>query len=199
MARILCKDSESLDDQKSNVEVENEDVNKQQIPNKLFIEITTNDEELDEKLLMKIKINDHDAKISEDTNDFSRPDVEFEEIDANCLENSNGIQDDVVIFRDKKNKIKLRKQNQLGTSTRLERNRLRSTTAVDKHRMREGVSAKKAAPPFKVPDELIVCIKDGRFSWDQKSDSNCLEVESLSIPKGMNQNRTPWTFLTCRA
>ena len=193
MARILCKSSDSLEeDQISNDEHENTE--EQPTSNKIFIESTIDEEESDVKLLMEIKINDHDVKISDDTKDFLTPDVELEEHDANCSENTNAIQDDVVILRDKKNKIKLRKQNQLSTSTRFERNRLRSTTAVDKHKFVDSANSIKTATLFNVPEELIVCIKNGRFSWDQKSDSNCLEVESLSIPKGMNQSRLLLTY-----
>lgn len=194
MARILCKGSESLDDdhQKSNNGDEN--VNKQEISDKLFKERSVDEEELDEKLLMEIKINDHDVKISQNTDSCLTPDERFDESDANCVENLNGIQDDAVILRDKKNKIKLRKQNQLSTSIRLERNRLRSTTAVDKHKTIEGANAAKIAPLIEIPEELIVCIRDATFSWSKKSDTKRLEVKSLSIPKGMNHNVTLWTF-----
>ena len=64
-------------------------------------------------------------------------------------------------------------------------NRLRSTTAVDKQNIADGAKTMKTSPSFRVPDEVIVCIKDARFSWDAKDDSNDLEIDHLSIPKGI--------------
>lgn len=180
MARILCKSSESLDDDQK----PNNETDETKVHNKLFMEETIDEEELEEKILTEIKINDHDVRISEDTNDSTAKDDIERESDGKLSENPNGIQDDVVILRDKNNKITLRKQNQLGTSTRFERNRLRSTTAADKHSIAEGPRMPKSAPPFKVPDEVIVCIRNASFSWDGKNDSNVLEIDHLSIPKG---------------
>lgn len=158
MARILCKSSESLDDdQKSSSGDE-----KSQTACKLFMDEAIDEAESDEKLLTEIKINGHDGKIADDTNELA---VGEDEI--------------VVVLRNKSNKIKLRKQNQLSTSTQLERNRLRSTTAVDKH---GAVEISKSLPPFRVPDETVVCIDDARFSWDGK---NTLSIDHLSIPKGI--------------
>lgn len=158
MARILCKSSESLDDdQKSSSGDE-----KSQTACKLFMDEAIDEAESDEKLLTEIKINGHDGKIADDTNELA---VGEDEI--------------VVVLRNKSNKIKLRKQNQLSTSTQLERNRLRSTTAVDKH---GAVEISKSLPPFRVPDETVVCIDDARFSWDGK---NILSIDHLSIPKGI--------------
>lgn len=156
MARMLCKSSESLDDdQKSSSGDE-----KSQTACKLFMDEAIDEEESDEKLLTEIKINGHDGKIADDTNELAVG------------------EDEIVVLRNKSNKIKLRKQNQLSTSTRLERNRLRSTTAVDKHGV---VEISKSSPPFRVPDETVVCIDDARFSWDGK---NILAIDHLSIPKG---------------
>lgn len=95
--------------------------------------------------------------------------------------------DDAVILRNKQSKIKSRKHNQLSTSSRLERNRLRSTTAVDKHSIAEGAKTIKASPPFKVPDDVIVCIRDARLSWGGRDDTNILQIDHLSIPKGIVQ------------
>lgn len=157
MARILCKSSESLDDdQKSSSGDE-----KSQTACKLFMDEAIDEEESDEKLLTEIKINGHDGKIADDTNELAVG------------------EDEIVVLRNKSNKIKLRKQNQLSTSTRLERNRLRSTTAVDKH---GAVKISKSLPPFRVPDETVVCIDDARFSWDGK---NILSIDHLSVPKGI--------------
>lgn len=175
MARILCRSREELDD-----EQQPEDVDKKQISNKLYAPDTIDEEELDEKLLMEIKINDRDAK-NLAANDFVAGDDGIEGVNKSV---ANDMNDDSVVLRNKNDKIKLRKQNQLSTSTRLERNRLRATTAVDKHNIADGPKIMKASPPFKVPDELIVCIKDARFSWDAKDDTNDLLVDNLSIPKG---------------
>lgn len=192
MARILSKKRESLDEEQK----PNNEVRAREIAHKLFTPdaIDEEEKELNEELLMKIKINDRDVKISaNDTNDLVAAGEigRNESSSANCSENSNGIQDgdgddDVVILRNKNNKIKLKKQNQLGVSARLERNRLRSTTAVDKHSpIVKDAKARKTSPPFRVADEVIVCIENARFSWGGKHDSNILEIDHLSIPKGI--------------
>lgn len=183
MARILCKSRGSLDDDhKSDNE---DDAEKKQIPNKLFMDETIEDEESEEKLLMEIKINDRDGKLFEESDGLMTGEIEGEkESSANCLENINDSQDDAVVLRNKSNKTKLRKQNQLSTSTRLERNRLRSSTAAESHNTR-GEKTMKVSPPFKVPDDLIVCIRDARFEWNGKNDSKALEIDQLSIPKGI--------------
>lgn len=192
MARILSKKRESLDDdQKLNV-----GSSSRELAHKLFTPdaIDEEEKELNEELLMKIKINDHDVKISEnDTNDLvAAGEIERNESSANCSENSNGNRDgddgddDVVILRNRNNKIKLKKQNQLCVSARLERNRLRSTTAVDKHGLAvRDAKTKKTSPPFKVADEVVVCIENARFSWGGKNDTSYLEIDHLSIPKGI--------------
>lgn len=188
MARVLCKSTESLDDNKTS----EDEVNKNQISDKLFMEQVT--VELDEKSPKEIKINDHDVKFAKDTNDL-KADVDCDNEDANCEANSNCIQDDGVVLRSKNEKIRLRKQNQLSTSTRLERNRLRSTTAVDKQSLSDATKTIKA-PSFKLPEETAVCIQDARFSWDPKAsdDSNDLKIDQLSIPKGIQFNSLFATF-----
>jgi hypothetical protein len=173
MARILCKSGESLDDdQKSNSD---DDERRKSLKDHQLIAEDAIDEE---ETFLEIKINDHDVKKTDD---------------GNCLENlneahENDEDDDVVILRNKK-KPKLRKQNQLSKSTRLERNRLKSTTAVDKHIPdAEGAKMPKTSPPFKVPDEFVVCIKKARFSWcggNSAEAANLLEIENLLIPKGI--------------
>jgi hypothetical protein len=186
MARIICKSSELLDDdQKSNNN--DNDANRKQMLNKLLAADTIDEEEL----LMEIKINDHDVKNMEEetvktttTAGEGENKIERNKSDANCLENLNGIEDDVVILR---NKTRLRKQNQLSTSTRLEKNRLRSTTAVGSsvEGPRAVSTSISISSPFKVPDDVIVRIKGGKFSWDGKDDLNVLEIDHLEIPKGI--------------
>lgn len=179
MARVLCKSTDSLDES----ETSDNEVNKNQISDKLFIERVA--VELDEKSPKEIKINDHDVKATKDTNELRAADVDCDS-DANWEGNSNDIQDDVVVLRNKNEKIRLRKQNQLSTSTRLERNRLRPTTAVDKQSVVESAKTIKAAS-FKLPEDTVVCIQDACFSWDPKNidDSNVLKIDQLSIPKGI--------------
>lgn len=187
MARIICKSFD--DDQKSNNN--DDDANRKQTLKKLFAEDTIDEEEL----LMEIKINDHDVENKGEETETTtagegESEIERNKNDANCLENLNTIEDDVVILRNKNNKTRLRKQNQL--STRLEKNRLRSTTAVGKHSS-NAVEGPKAvptsisiSPPFKVPDEVIVRVKGGKFSWDAgRNDSKVLEIDHLEIPKGI--------------
>jgi hypothetical protein len=178
MARILCRSREELDD---------EGGDEKQISNKLFAPDTIDEEELDEKLLMEIKINDHDEKKSTAASDLIGGRVDKSVANGS----SNDTNDESVVLRSKNNKIKLRKQNQLSTSTRLEKNRLRSTTAADKHNTAEGGKIMKASPPFKVPDELIVCIKDARLSWAGEDEANDLLIDNLAIPKGKNQSKSP--------
>lgn len=178
MARILCKSQESLDDDHKS---DNEDEGKKQICNKLFMAETIDEEEsTEEKLLMEIKINDHEGKLFGESDDLMTGDVEG----GNRLENFIESQDDVVVLRNKSNKIKLRKQNQLSTSTRLERNRLRSSTAAEPHNNGEGKTI-NVSPSFKVPDEIIVCITNARFRWNGENDLKALEIDQLSIPKGI--------------
>lgn len=185
MARIICKSNESLDDdQKSNNN--DDDGNRKQILNKLLAADTIDEEEL----LMEIKINDRD--VEEEARDetfttLSQGEIEHNKCDANCLENLNSADDDVVILRHKNNRTRLKKQNQLSPSIRLEKNRLKSTTAVGKHY--EGPKLTfTGAPilPVQVPDEIIVRIKDGRFSWgNNEQNPNALEIDHLEIPKGI--------------
>lgn len=177
MARIICKSTDSIDDdQKSNNNDDN--ANRKQTLNKLPAADTIDEEEL----LMEIKINDRD---------FEKPQDEEEEKferkgDANCLENLNGTEDDVVILRNKNNKTRLKKQNQLSPSIRLEKNRLKSTTAVGKHNEKLTFSAPSISPIFQLPDEVIVRIKDAKFSWgNDETNSNTLEIDHLEIPKGI--------------
>lgn len=174
MARILCRSREELDDkQKASAGGDGK-----QIPNKLFAPDTIDEEELDEKLLMEIKINDRDEANLPAASDS----IGWRE-DKSVANDT--ISDESVVLRSKNNKIKLRKQNQLSTSTRLEKNRLRSTTAAgDKHITAEGGRVMKASPPFQVPDELIVCIKDACLSWDGRDEANDLLIDNLAIPKG---------------
>ena len=175
MARIICKSSESLDDdQKSN---DNEgDGNRKQMLNKLLAADTIDEEEL----LMEIKINDHDAE-KEAKEETVTTSGEIK-IDANCLENLNSTDDDVVILRNKNNKTRLKKQNQLSPSIRLEKNRLKSTTAVGKHEALKSTTASN----FTIPDEVILRIKSGKFSWGSGENIlNALEIDHLEIPKGI--------------
>lgn len=171
MARILCKSREFLDEDDDHPSHDGD--KRQQISNKLFMEEAIDKEELDEKLLMEIKINDREAKILADD--------ENENDKSESLENLNGSQDDAVVLRNKNNKIKLRKQNQLNSSTRLERSRLRGATAAE-----EGPKALGHPPPFKVPEEIVVAIRDAKFAWDTKTDANCLEIDRIDIPKGLS-------------
>lgn len=167
MARILSKSRESLDDDHPS---HDEGDKRQQISNKLFMEEAIDEEELDEKLLMEIKINDREVKI--------RADDGIANDESESLENLSGSQDDAVVLRNKNHKIKLRKQNQLNSSTRLERNRVRAGTAGDE--------APKASTQFKVADGIVVSVRDAKFSWSSKPDSKCFEINRVDIPKGLS-------------
>lgn len=85
MARIISKSSDSLDeDQKPNSDVD--DGGKKQIANKLFSTETIDEEELDEKLLTEIKINDHDVRISvRGADDLAAANAERNKNDANYV------------------------------------------------------------------------------------------------------------------
>ena len=180
MARIICKSSESLDDDQKSSDTE-DDGNQKQMLNKLFAADTIDEEEL----LMDIKINDRDAEkeAKEETVTTSgEVEIDHNKNDANCLENLNSTEDDVVILRNKNNKTRLKKQNQLSSSIRLEKNRLKSTTAVGKYE----TPTLTSASTFTVPDKVILRIKGGKFSWGSGENvSNALEIDHLEIPKGI--------------
>jgi hypothetical protein len=163
MARVLCKSSESLDDNNE------DDSGGGQARDKLSRQDTIDEEEMDE-----IKIN-------------GEP-----EIDLIALSNydnqheAGGGENEAVILRNKSHlRVNLKKQNQLNESTRIERNKLRSTTFVaEKH----DVVKRTRLLSFKVPDGVAVCIKEARFSWDnggkREATSKQLEIDNLSLPLG---------------
>lgn len=93
MARIICKSSESLDDDQKSTD----DANRKQDVNKLVAGDTI-DEEV---LLMEIKINDHGDEAKTTTGEGE---IRSYKSDGNSLENSNGNDDDVVILRNKSNR-----------------------------------------------------------------------------------------------
>lgn len=183
MARIICKSSESLDDDpKSNNDVV---VLKHHELNKLQPTDT-----IDEELLVEIKINDRDveSKTQEVKSMESHGGgIKSNKTDGNCLENENGTDDDVVILRNKNNRTRLKKQNQLSKSIRLEKNRLKSTMTGGKHEaIKLTCVSSPILPIFHVPDDVIVVVKDGKFSWDtSEKNTNALEIDFLEIPKGI--------------
>lgn len=191
MARVLCKNSED-DDQKSNNGDEGKAVEEHKINQKSFRvqQDTIDEEEGDEKLSQEIKIkldtnerrNVHGtvAAIKEEDEDESevRPKSDL----MTSSDEMKSLDDEVVVLRNKNNRTKLRKQNQLSESTRSERNRLRSTKVIEKvnnegsfHRL----------PSFRVPDGIAICINNAKFSWEGKQNSKMLEIENLSIPLGI--------------
>lgn len=214
MARVLCKSSESLDDdQKSNngngTENNHDDVDdddgggvdkgksegrdnerrkKLQISDKLFRQDTIDEEEMDEQLSTEIKIDDECEEPEIDLMALNNYDNQ-QSMAAAASENENlTSHNDAVILRHKSNsRVKLKKQNQLSESTRIDRNKLRSTTfVVDKHN--NDAIKRTRLPSFKVADGTAVCIKDAKFSWDggrSEATSKFLEIDNLSIPLGI--------------
>jgi len=195
MARVLCKSTESLEDDddandKQTVKKENLDTEvkadgksnkkKVQISDKLFHQDTIDEEEPDETLSTKIKLNDEPRK--------DLINVEHSTDGNECFDN------DAVILRNKNStRVKLRKQNQLNETTRMERNRTRSTALnTDK---RDSIIKRTRLPSFKVPEGVAVCITDAKFSWNGYEDSSTklLEISKLSIPLGI----AILTFMTC--
>lgn len=189
MARVLCKSTESLDEDDDDANdgktLENDDNlkstevvagnsrKKLQIGDKIFHQDTIDeDEEVDENLFGKIKINDESS-------------LKSDLITSEKSDNLHLSHDDGVVLRHKNSKgIKLRKHNQLNETTKLERNRMRATVGfIDK---RDNVLKRSRLPSFKVPDGVAVCIKDAKFSWNENKDgsSKVLEVDNLSIPLG---------------
>jgi hypothetical protein len=194
MARVLCKNNESLDDdQKSNNEDEGDAASKIEINEKLFrVQDTIDEEEGEEKLSPEIKINldtnerknVHVAAIKEEDEDENESEVRPKTDLMTSSDEMKSLDDEVVVLRDKNNRAKLRKQNQLSESTRSERNRLRSTKVIEKFNNEEKGSFHRLAS-FRVPDGIAICISNAKFSWEGKQSSKMLEIENLSIPLGM--------------
>lgn len=179
MARVLSKNNDSLDDDQKSANGDDEDDGEESSGKEKLFELqrdTIDEEEIE-------------IKINLDTNERGNVHGAIkEEAEDEEEQHSDGIKppveddDEVVILRNKNNRVKLRKQNQLSESGRLERNRLRSTTAVDKHSKSGSIHR---LPSFKVPDGVAICINNAKFSWDGRKDSNVLEIENLSIPLGI--------------
>ena len=180
MARVLSKNNDSLDDDQKSGNGSDDDKDERSRKEKLFqLQRDTIDEEE-----MEIKIN---LDTNEKGNVHSAIKEEAEDEKEQQLNDCDDIKpptedyDEVVILRNKNNRVKLRKQNQLSESARLERNRLR-TTSADKHSKSGSIHR---LPSFKVPDGVAICINNAKFSWDGRKDSNILEIENLSIPLGI--------------
>lgn len=195
MARVLCKSIESLeedDDANDKQTVKNEILDtevkadgksskkKVQISDKLFHQDTIDEEEPDENLSTKIKLND---KPTEEATSYLIDVEHFDNLDSN--EGNESFDNDAVILRSKNStRVKLRKQNQLNETTRMERNRTRSATLnTDK---RDNTIKRTRLPSFKVPEGVAVCITDAKFSWNGNEDRSTkfLEISNLSIPLG---------------
>lgn len=190
MARVLSKNNDSLDDdQKSGNGCDDDDDEESSRKEKLFkLQRDTIDEEE-----MEIKIN-LDINESGNVHGAIKEEAEDEEEQQSndCDDTKPPTEDDdeVVILRNINNRVKLRKQNQLSESARLERNRLRTTIAsADKHS-----KSIHRLPSFKVPDGVAICINNAKFSWDGRKDSNILEIENLSIPLGIKPSPSPCYF-----
>lgn len=195
MARVLCKSTESLeedddanDKQTAKKEIEDTEVKadgksnkkKVQISDKLFHQDTIDEEEPDENLSTKIKLNDEPSE--EHKSDI----IDVENSDnLHSTDVNESFDNDAVILRNKNStRVKLRKQNQLNETTRMERNRMRSTALnTDK---RDNTIKRTRLPSFKVPEGVAVCITDAKFSWNGNEDSSTklLEISNLSIPLG---------------
>lgn len=179
MARVLSKNNDSLDDDQKSANGDDEDDGEESSGKEKLFELqrdTIDEEEIE------IKIN-LDTNERGNVHGAIKEEAEDEE-EQHCDGIKPPVEDDdeVVILRNKNNRVKLRKQNQLSESGRLERNRLRSTTAVDKHSKSGSIHR---LPSFKVPDGVAICINNAKFSWDGRKDSNVLEIENLSIPLGI--------------
>lgn len=179
MARVLSKNNDSLDDDQKSANGDDEDDGEESSGKEKLFELqrdTIDEEEIE------IKINP-DTNERGNVHGAIKEEAEDEE-EQHCDGIKPPVEDDdeVVILRNKNNRVKLRKQNQLSESGRLERNRLRSTTAVDKHSKSGSIHR---LPSFKVPDGVAICINNAKFSWDGRKDSNVLEIENLSIPLGI--------------
>ena len=218
MARVLCKSNTSLDEEPSTTPPSTsnpyeDSYNNNQIKSN---EITIPEQLNDKKSLSEdIIINDHDVdenchnqdnscSISKNNgaekldSDYCNSINEFFLTTTATITNNNNITttsdcDDKVILRNKNNNIKLKKQNQLSESTKLERN-LGRTIIVGKHSTNinnnnnsiiTNESLKIKLPSFKISDDYIVSIKDAKYSWDDRmDDSNMLKIDQLSIPRG---------------
>lgn len=196
MARVLSKNNGSLDDDQKSTNGNddgcegslNDGVRREEKINEKLFHVqreTIDEEEVDEKMASEIKINlDTNERGNVHGTAIKEENEEEEEEKTDYVANDGNDNDEDVILRNKNNRVKLRKQNQLSESARIERNRLRSTTAVDKH---EKSGTIHRLPSFKVPDGIAAYIKNAKFSWDGRKDCNTLEIENLSIPLGTHQ------------
>lgn len=71
--------------------------------------------------------------------------------------------------------VKLKKNNQLSSSTKMERNRSRQKSVTKEIQM-------------EISSDLIVSIRNGAFSWMADSSEASLKIDSLEIPKGKHSN-----------
>ncbi|XP_070506650.1 ATP-binding cassette sub-family C member Sur isoform X2 [Chironomus tepperi] len=197
MARVLCKSTESLeedDDANDKQTLKKETLEdaeikadgksskkKVQISDKLFHQDTIDEEEPDENLSTKIKLNDEPSEdLKNDLIDVKNSD------NLHSTDGNESFDNDGVILRNKNStRVKLRKQNQLNETTRVERNKTRSTALnTDK---RDSTIKRTRLPSFKVPEGVAVCITNAKFSWNGCEDktTKLLEISNLSIPLGV--------------
>lgn len=192
MARVLCKNNEALDDdQKSNNgdEIASKVVEEHKINEKSFrLQQDTIDEEEGEEIKTKLDTNERQnvrgtvAAIKEEDENESECQVRPKSDLMTSSDEMKSLDDEIVVLRNKNNRSKLRKQNQLSESTRSERNRFRSTKVTEKSNNEGGFHR---LPSFRVPDGIAICINNAKFSWDGKQNSKMLEIENLSIPLGI--------------
>lgn len=210
MARVLCKSNTSLDEEQSTTPPQStanpyeDSYNNNQIKSN---EITIPEQLNDKKSLSDdIIINGHDVDENESPNQdnscsisknngVEKLDSDYCSINDSSLTTTNATNntttsdcDDKVILRNKNNNIKLKKQNQLSESTKLERN-LGRTIIVGKHSNSinniNSINNESLKRKFKISDDYIVSIKDAKYSWDNRmNDSNMLKIDQLSIPRG---------------
>lgn len=182
MARVLSKNNDLLDDDPKTPLAIGENEKLFQISRETIID----EEEMEEKEKITAVVVEESQSGNKNVSSITEEVEDEESQQIDMIMPTNDVNDDVVILRNKNNRVKLRKQNQLSESARIERNRIRSTTAVDKHKNTTGIHR---LPSFKVPDGIAVCINNAQFSWSGRRESkNILQIEKLSIPLGMVQS-----------
>lgn len=70
-------------------------------------------------------------------------------------------------------RVKLRKNNHLSQSTKLERNRMRHKSSSKEFQI-------------ELPTNVVASIRCGKFTWQKCDDVNVLKIDKLDIPKGIS-------------
>lgn len=71
-----------------------------------------------------------------------------------------------------KGSVKLKKNNQISINVKTDRNRMRQKSASKEYQ-------------FDIANDLVVCVRNGKFTWHAGSGASVLTVDKLDIPRGI--------------